>query len=83
MQVPESCYRPSRRSYNPHPKEYEYPIGSLVKRLNSQGMVEYEGTRYFVCEALANERVELKLVDHLLLVRYRKGYVREINFKKM
>jgi transposase InsO family protein len=81
MQVPESHYNPSHRSYNPHPKEYEYPSGSLVKRLNSQGMVEYEGIRYFVCEALAGERVELKRVEDLLLVRYRKGYVREINIK--
>ncbi len=81
MRVPESCYHPSPRSYTPNPREYEYPLGSLVKRLNSQGMVEYEGTRYFVCEALAGERIELKRINDLLLVRFRKGYVREINLK--
>jgi len=81
MRVPESCYRPSSREYNPHPPECTYPSGSDVRRLNSQGMVEYSGRRYFVCEALSGERVAIERIENLLLVRYRKGYVREINLE--
>jgi transposase InsO family protein len=81
MKVPESRYRPSSREYNPHPPEWEYPLGTDVRRLNSQGMVECSGRRYFVCEALSGERVAVERIENLLLVRFRKSYVREINLE--
>ena len=86
MAVPASTYSPSRKAYNPYPPVWEYEVGSLVKNLNSQGMVEYHGRRYFVCESLAGEPVQIIPVriepesktEDLLLVRYRRTYVREI-----
>lgn len=81
MNVPGDHYKPSVREYNPHPPEWEYPFGSQVVRLNSQGKVEYCGRRYFVCEALSGERVAIERVENLLLVRFRKSYVREINLE--
>ena len=78
MEVPESRYNPSRVAYEPHPPEWEYPQGADVRRLNSQGMVEYSGRRYFVCEALRRELIQLQTVDKLLLIKYRHMYIREI-----
>jgi hypothetical protein len=86
MAVPASAYSPSRKGYNPNPPAWEYEPGSLVRELNSQGMVEYHRRRYFVCEALAGEPVAIIPVriepesktEDLLLVQYRRTYVREI-----
>jgi hypothetical protein len=78
MEVPSSRYHSSPMAYNPHPPDWEYPPGVDTRRLNSQGMVEYRGARYFVCEALAGERVQLDRLDKLLLIKYRHMYIREI-----
>jgi transposase InsO family protein len=78
MEVPESRYAPSRVAFQSNPPEWEYPQGADVRRLNSQGMVEYCGRRYFVCEALGREFVQLQVIDKLLLIKYRHMYIREI-----
>jgi hypothetical protein len=52
---------------------------SEVKRLNTQGMLEEGGRRWFVCEALAGQRVRIERSDKKLLVSYRQMYIREID----
>lgn len=79
MQRPVERYRPSARAYQPQPPEWAYPEGSEVKRLNSQGCLDEGGDRWFVCEALAGERVRIERFDGRLLVSYRHMYVREID----
>lgn len=79
MGVPASRYRPSRKPYNPAPPEWEYPEGGQVKRLNTQGCLDYGRNRYFVCEALAGEFVNIEQVGGRLLIIYRNTYVREID----
>lgn len=79
MHVPASRYRRSSRAYNPKPPEWEYPEGSLVKRLNTQGCLYFNQKQYFICEALAGERVRLEEVEDHLLVSYRYMFIREIN----
>ena len=82
MAYPASRYRPSDRAYQPKVKEWEYPEGALVKRLNSQGMIRCpDGKRRFVCEALANEWVQVEEFDQRWLIKYRHQYVREIDIK--
>jgi transposase InsO family protein len=71
MAVPAHRYKPSRRAYNPHPRSWEYPQGSIVKRLNTQGCLDYKNRRYFVCEALMNEHVRIEHVDKNILISYR------------
>jgi transposase InsO family protein len=78
MEVPESRYHPSQKQYNPNPKEWEYPSGIIVKQLNSQGMMEHSGRRYFVCEALSGERVSIVRIKDRLLIHFRSQIVREI-----
>jgi hypothetical protein len=79
MEVPAKRYHPSPRAYRPQPPEWEYEGGKLVKRLNTQGCLEYGQRRYFVCEALAGERVCVDRIENKLLVRYRQMYIREID----
>jgi transposase InsO family protein len=82
MQRPAERYRPSARSYQAQPREWEYPEGSQVRRLNAKGFLYWEGKQWFVCEALAERRVRVEEVGELLLVSYRHMYVREIDRKQ-
>lgn len=79
MDVPGQHYQPSPRAYRPNPPAWEYPTGTLVKRLNTQGVLECPGGRRFVCEALANEWIAIEEIAGHWLVKYRHQYLREID----
>ncbi len=79
MKRPAERYQPSARSYQAIPRPWEYPEGSLVRRLNAAGCLDWEGRRWFVCEALAGRPVCIEKAANLLLVSYRHMYVREID----
>jgi transposase InsO family protein len=76
---PAKHYQPSQKPYNPQPIPWEYPRGTMIKRLNSQGFVEYKSQRYFVCEALRGEPIGMQYVDGKLLITYRHMEIREID----
>lgn len=79
MKRPTERYRASARPYQAEPRPWEYARGSLVRRLNAGGCLDWEGQRWFVCEALAGRWVQVERVENLLLVSYRHMYVREID----
>jgi transposase InsO family protein len=81
MAVPASQYQSSPRSYQHEPPEWEYSAGATVKRLNAKGLLQWRRHYYFVCEALAGERVEINRCEDKLLVRYRHMWIREIDTK--
>jgi transposase InsO family protein len=78
MATPATRYTASARSYTGAVRQWQYPVGATVKRLNTQGCLEYQRSRYFVCLALAGERVQVEHLDDKILVRFRRQYVREI-----
>ena len=82
MKRPAERYQRSQRSYEERVKEWEYPAGSEVRRLNSQGMLSDKGHRWFVCGALADQRVRVERFEGKLLVSYRHMYVREIDLER-
>jgi transposase InsO family protein len=82
MKRPMERYQPSQRSYAESVREWEYPAGSEVQRLNSQGMLAEQRHRWFVCGALASQRVRIERFDGKLLISYRHMYVREIDLKR-
>lgn len=82
MRRPAERYQPSPRSYQERVQEWEYPAGSEVRRLNSQGMLSEQGRRWFVCEALAGQRARVERFDGKLLVSYRHMYVREVDLER-
>jgi transposase InsO family protein len=79
MQPPVRFWRPSERSYPAKIREWEYPAGVCLERLNSQGMLSWQGRRWFVCEALANELVRVEELDGRLLVWFCQKLVCEID----
>lgn len=81
MDVPSQHYRPSPRVYQPNPPEWEYPEGAMIKRLNSQGVLDCPGGRRFVCEALANKLVAIEPIGQHWLIKYRHQYVLEIDLE--
>jgi transposase InsO family protein len=81
MAVPASRYKPSPRAYQPQPPAWEYPAGSLVKKLNRVGLLSWHSRYYFVSEALGAEYVEVTPCADTLLIRYRHMWIREINLK--
>ena len=82
MQRPAERYQRSPRTYAEQVKPWEYPVGSDVRRLNSQGMLIHQGQRWFICGALAEQRVRVEPFDGKLLVSYRHMYVREVDLER-
>jgi len=81
LAVPASVYHASNRAYQPDPPAWEYASGATVERLNSRGMLAWQSRRYFVCEALADEWVEVNPCANTILVRYRHMWIREIELE--
>lgn len=81
MATPVERYQPSQKAYNPNPKEWEYPEGSVVEKLNTRGWLGKSRKRYFVSEALAGQLVRVETIDNKLIVSYRQMYIREIEIK--
>jgi transposase InsO family protein len=79
MDTPNEHYQPSQKAYNPNPQVWEYPKGAVVSELNSQGCLTYKQRRYFVCEALEEQRVQVEQIQNKLIVSYRQMYIREID----
>jgi transposase InsO family protein len=82
MQRPAERYQPSPRPYQERVRAWDYPAGSAVRRLNVSGLLAMKGRRWFVCEALAGQRVRVEEFDGKLLVSYRHMYIREIDLQR-
>lgn len=78
MATPSEYYRPSPKAYNPVPKKWEYPEGSVVEKLNTRGWIGTSRIRYFVSEALAGQEVRIEKIETKLIISYRNMYIREI-----
>ena len=79
MDTPTEHYHPSKKAYTSHPQRWEYPEGSVVSELNSQGCLTYKQRRYFVSEALEQQQVRVEQIENKLIVSYRQMYIREID----
>lgn len=81
MKTPVEVYNHDNlRPYQENPPEWDYSGGRVLK-LNTRGMLDYSGRRYFVCEALAGEWVRVDELDHLLVVTFRHTTIREIDLQ--
>ena len=78
MATPSEYYQPSQKTYNPNPRRWEYPEGSVVETLNTRGWIGKSRIRYFVSEALAGKQVRIERIDSKLIISYRNMYIREI-----
>jgi len=79
LETPAEHYTPSLRAYDPSPPEWEYPPGAEVRKLSENGCLYLAGRYYFVCHALAAERVRYERFQNRVLVTYRHMTIREID----
>jgi transposase InsO family protein len=79
MKTPADVYTTENlRPYQEYPPEWEYSGGD-VRRLDNGGGFSKYGCWYFVCEALAKERVRVDEFDGKLTVTFRDLTIREID----
>ena len=79
MKTPAEVYcTENLRPYHEHPPEWEYS-GGEVRRLDNEGGFSKYGCWYFVCEALAKERVRVDEFDAKLTITFRHLTIREID----
>ncbi len=81
MKVPNDCYTQSCRRYCAKPKPWVYTPEWSVMRVNSQGSLDYQGCRFFLSRALADEVIAVQQVDKTVLIRFRNMYVREVDLE--
>jgi transposase InsO family protein len=81
MQTPAQRYCRSPRVYHSKVEPWQYPEGLERLTVDANGMIRWEGGRYFVCEALVHREVAVELIGRGLLVRFRNMYVREIDLE--
>jgi transposase InsO family protein len=79
MEVPAQRYRPSTRSYQPQPREWQYPSRSIVKRVDCDGSITIFGDHHFISEALIGERVRVERIGSIALISYRHMHIRELH----
>jgi transposase InsO family protein len=70
MEVPGARYRPSPRTRPDHIPEMEYPSGALVRKVQKDGWISYEGKIIEVGIGLHGEYVEVREADHGVEVYY-------------
>jgi hypothetical protein len=81
MQVPADRYVPSNREYNPDPPPVEYPDGFIVRKTGTGGRFVYKGKRLVSSQALEDEYIGIKELEHTALIYYRKTPLREVDLR--
>lgn len=81
MRTPGEVYNSANlKPYVENPEEWDYS-GARVRVLNSRGCLGYEGKKYFICEALAGERVRVDALEDTLVVTFRSTTIKEVDMK--
>ena len=79
MQTPASRWRRSARAYDPNPPAWEYPAGSRVLKVDSDGKIKLQGEHWLISRALSGERIRLVMIEHRVLAYYCRSLVRELD----
>ena len=81
MQVPASRYSPSAKAFNPIPSEPQYPLGSMLLKVEKNGTFKFKKKRLFASQALSGETVRLVELENSLAVFYRNTPLREVDLR--
>lgn len=79
MKTPHEVWQKSTRPYYEQTARWEYPSGSEVKEVDSQGQLRLNHRRYYISKALAGREVGLLEVEQRILAFYRKTPVCELD----
>jgi transposase InsO family protein len=78
MKTPATVWQPSPRRYDAHPPRWEYPVGSWVLKVDSQGKITIKGQNWKISKALCGEWVRIMPVEGRLMVFFCTTLLREI-----
>ncbi len=79
MKTPHQVWQKSTRPYCEQAPRWEYPNGSEVKEVDSQGQLRLNQRRYYISKALAGREVGLLEVEQRILAFYRRTLVCELD----
>lgn len=79
METPASHWWPSQRRYDANPPAWEYPLGSRVLKVDSDGKIKLHREHWLISRALSGERVRLVTIEQRILVYYCRTLVRELD----
>jgi len=79
MQTPVTRWQKSERRYQANPPAWEYPTGSWVLKVDSDGKIKLKGKHWVISRALCGERVQLVRMEQRILAYYCRTLVRELN----
>jgi transposase InsO family protein len=82
MDIPANRWRPSERRYDPNPLAWEYPPGSRVLKVDSDGKIKLHRHHWLISRALRGEQVRLLTIEQRILVYYCRTLVRELDFAR-
>lgn len=81
MVPPATRWQPSPRPFQPHPRQWEYPAGWQVFRLNGEGRIHWQGRAWDVSLALRDQNVGVQPVGDRGLVYYCNLALRELDLR--
>ena len=79
MQTPVTRWRRSERRYDANPPAWEYPTGSWVLKVDSDGKIKLKGEHWLISRALSGEQIRLVRMEPRVLVYYCRTLVRELD----
>jgi len=79
MQTPITRWRKSEQPYQANPPAWEYPAGSWVLKVDSDGKIKLQGKHWVISRALSGERVQLVPMEQRILAYYCRTLVRELD----
>lgn len=81
MRTPSEVWHRSERRYDPQPPPWEYPSGSKVLKVDSQGKVDAWGQRWRIAIGLSGQRVQLVRLGERAQVYYCNTLIRELDLE--
>ena len=79
MKPPASVWTPSARKYQPNPPDWDYGLGTEVRRISVDGDLCLGSQRWKISLSLAKQPVRLERTEQRILVYYCNTIVREID----
>ncbi len=79
METPAEHWQPSQRRYDANPPAWEYPVGSRVLKVDSDGKIKLHRQHWVISLALRGQYVELVTIEARVLVYYCRTLVPELD----
>jgi transposase InsO family protein len=80
---PQRCWRPSLRRRPARLPEVAYPIGSVLRRVGSNGEACWKGSRILVGWGLAGQTVRVEEDEHEIAIYFAKHCVRRLSLTEL